>query len=166
MKIGLDEYLHTSFENPDPEFVEGEVVERNDGSWPHSRTMLEVAFGLIGSGEPRTGLWAATSLRLKVAANRVRVADVAAFESEPDEEVSSKPPLIVAEVISPEDRFCALVQKLQDYRQWGAKHIWVADPEDRKLFTYGSAGIHEVNGFELPEYGIVLTKPELLPQRS
>jgi len=106
--MSLDEYLHTSFENPDPEFLEGEVVERNGGSWSHSTAMGEFACRLVKE-EPRTGLVAAISIRLRTAVNRVRVADVAAFLPEPDEQVPSTPPLIVIEIASPEDRFCFLV---------------------------------------------------------
>jgi Uma2 family endonuclease len=158
--ISLDEYLHTSFENPDPEFIDGEVVERNGGSLSHSGAMTEVACRL-GMEESRAALSVVISIRLRTAANRVRVADVAAFDPEPVEQIPSTPPVVVLEVTSPEDRFCFLIQKLEEYRQWGVTHIWVADPDDRKFFTYGDAGLHEGNELSLPEYGIVLTKEDI-----
>lgn len=115
----------------------------------------------LGREESLTGFCVLFSVRLRTAENRVRVADVAAFLPEPDEQVPSTPPFIVVEVTSPEDRFCFLVQKLEEYRRWGVKHIWVADPEDRKLFTYGDTGLHEVTELNLPDYGIVVTKAEI-----
>jgi hypothetical protein len=36
-------------------------------------------------------------------------------------------------------------------------HIWLLDPEDRKLFTYGETGLHEVKELGLPEYDTTLT---------
>ncbi|HEV2199611.1 MAG TPA: Uma2 family endonuclease [Bryobacteraceae bacterium] len=158
--MSLDEYLHTSFENPDPEFLEGEVIERNGGTLSHSAAMGELAYRLAGE-EARTGFSVVLSIRLRTGENRVRVADVAAFLPEPDEQVPSTPPMIVIEITSPEDRFCFLVQKLDEYRRWGVKHIWVADPDDRKFFTYGDAGWNEVTDLNLPEYGIVLTKADI-----
>ena len=37
------------------------------------------------------------------------------------------------------------------------RHIWLADPDSRKLFTYVDAGLHEVTELSLPGHGIVLT---------
>ena len=45
--------------------------------------------------------------------------------------------------------------------QWGVRHIWLADPDDRKLFTYGDAGLHEVIELRLPEYEIAITLADL-----
>lgn len=41
------------------------------------------------------------------------------------------------------------------------RHIWLADPEDRKLFTYGETGLHEVKVLRLPEYDITLTQANI-----
>lgn len=89
----LEEYLHTSFENPDPEFPDGEVVERNGGTLSHSRALFVIGSALYEE-EERTGLQAVLSLRLRVAPTRIRVVDIAAFEHEPTEEVPSSPPLV------------------------------------------------------------------------
>ena len=37
----------------------------------------------------------------------------------------------------------------------------IADPEDRKLFTYGETGLHEVKELGLPEYDIMLTYADI-----
>ena len=36
VQIPIEEYLHTSFE-PDREYLDGEVLERNVGNDPHSK---------------------------------------------------------------------------------------------------------------------------------
>ena len=76
-------------------------------------------------------------------------------------EVPDHPPLVAIEILSPDDRIGYVVPKLDEYRRWGVAHIWVADPEDRKLLVYGADGLHEVEQLELPALGIVLTKNEI-----
>ena len=83
------------------------------------------------------------------------------FEGEPQGEVLSIAPLVAIEILSPDDRIGYIVPKLEDYRQWGVRNIWIADPEDRKLFTYGETGLHEVKELGLPEYDIMLTYADI-----
>jgi hypothetical protein len=37
-----EQYLQTSFDGPDREFVDGEVVERNEGEKPHSKAQVRL----------------------------------------------------------------------------------------------------------------------------
>jgi Uma2 family endonuclease len=154
--MSVEEYLHTSFDGADREYLDGEVVERNMGNKSHGRTQGEFVFQ-FRLHEERTGLFVIPEVRHRVTASRYRIPDVAVFEHEPAEEVPSTPPLVAVEVLSPDDRIGYLIPKLEEYRQWGVRHIWMADPEDRKLFTYGETGLHEVTELRLPEHGILLT---------
>lgn len=38
------------------------------------------------------------------------------------------PPLIVIEILSPEDRVSRYKERLEDYRRMGVPNIWVIDP--------------------------------------
>ncbi len=154
--MSVEEYLHTSFDGADREYLDGEVVERNMGSKSHGKIQLRLG-SLLQTLEQRTGVYVVVEVRQKVTATRFRIPDVAVFEQEPAEEVPSTPPLVAIEVLSPDDRVGYIVPKLEEYRQWGVRHIWLADPEDRKLFTYGETGLHEVTELSLAEQGIVLT---------
>ena len=87
--------------------------------------------------------------------------DIAVFEGEPEGEVPSTPPLVAIEILSPDDRIGYIVPKLEEYRHWGLRYIWLADPEDRKLFTYGDNGLHEVKELGLLEYQITLTRADI-----
>jgi Uma2 family endonuclease len=71
--------------------------------------------------------------------------------------VPSTPPLVAIEILSPSDTVGYIVPKLEGYRQWGVRHIWLADPDSHELFTYGDAGLHEVTELSLPRHGISLT---------
>jgi hypothetical protein len=38
--VSVDEYLRTSYEGPDREYVDGVIMERNSGELPHTLTQL------------------------------------------------------------------------------------------------------------------------------
>src|SRR5438132_11484624 len=141
--MSVDEYLHTTFDGVDREFLDGEVVERNMGNKSHGKVQLRLG-SVLQTFELRTGIFVVVEVRQRVTATRYRIPDIAVFEHEPVEEVPSTPPLVAIEILSPDDRIGYIVPKLDEYRQWGVRHIWLADPEDRKLFTYGETGLHEV----------------------
>jgi len=154
--MSVEEYLHTTFDGADREYLDGEVVERNMGNKSHGKTQLRIGSALQAL-EQRTGIYVVVEVRQKVTGTRFRIPDVAVFAGEPEEEVPSTPPLVAIEILSPSDTIGYLVPKLAEYRQWGVRHIWLADPDSRKLFTYGDAGLHEVTELSLPAHGIVLT---------
>ena len=56
-----------------------------------------------------------------------------------------QPPLVVVEVLSPDDRLTEMLDRCQDYMTRGVAHIWVVDPEG-KVFTVDGGGLHVVTG--------------------
>ena len=73
---------------------------------------------------------------------------------EPREAVPSEPPLIVIEILSPDDRMSETLNKLSEYRAWGVRHVWLVDPETRGLYTYAGSGLSGTDAFQLAEYGV------------
>jgi Uma2 family endonuclease len=67
-------------------------------------------------------------------------------------------PELVVEVLSPEDRWSEVTEKIQDYFAAGVARVWVVDPKRRKLHAYRSPS--EVEQFG---EGQILTDEELLP---
>jgi Uma2 family endonuclease len=153
--MSVEEYLHTSFDGADREYLDGEVVERNMGNKSHSRTQGRFII-LFHPLEATHGLFVVPELRHKVTRTRYRIPDVAVFVDEPADEVPDHPPLVAIEVVSPDDRMGYLLPKLQEYQKWRA-NSWIADPGTRKLFTYDPKGLREVETLELPQYGIRFT---------
>ena len=51
-----------------------------------------------------------------------------------------------------------MTHRLSDYHLWGFKRIWLVDPWTYKLFVYDSSGLHEVESFELLEFGATIYK--------
>jgi Uma2 family endonuclease len=151
--ITAEQYLATPFEY-EPEFVRGEIVERPLPNKSHSRIqqLLAVLLHRIGFCYPE--------LRMRVAQDSYRIPDISLFEHEPDGEVPASPPLLVVEIVSPDDRHLDLMQKLQDYRAWGVANIWVVDPELKALYVY-DGGLIEKQRLELPNFGSSIAPADL-----
>ena len=52
------------------------------------------------------------------------------------------------------------MQKLQDYRAWGVRNIWVVDPELKTLCVY-DGGLIERQRIELPKFGFSIAAADL-----
>jgi Uma2 family endonuclease len=90
------------------------------------------------------------SLRTRVAATRIRCPDVCVLRrGGPKEQILSTPPLAVFEVLEPEDRFSAMMEKLADFDRFGVGHIWLIDPDRRLVYRYVSGGLEAVGTGEL-----------------
>ena len=137
--IPVSDYLKTMYE-PDCDYVDGELQERNLGQQSHA--LLQSAIAAIFYANRRSwGLRSVTELRLQVSATRYRIPDVCVIEaSEPIVPIPAKPPLLCVEVLSPVDRLQRMVSRVQDYRAMGVRHIWIIDPEIRECWTIDSDG--------------------------
>ena len=103
-QISLEEYLRTDYE-PDCDYVDGELEERNLGETDHSETQ-EFIIGWFIAHRDTWHLKACPDLRLRISPTRFRVADLAIVPVKRlYEAVPTQPPLAVVEVLSPEDRF-------------------------------------------------------------
>jgi len=98
--VAVEQYLQMSFEGPDCEFVDGEIVERNAGENPHSKAQLRLILLLSGLAA-WSPLHIRPELRLRLAPERYRIPDIAVFAGEePAEDVPSTPPLVTIEIVS------------------------------------------------------------------
>ncbi|MCX6598463.1 MAG: Uma2 family endonuclease [Acidobacteria bacterium] len=143
--ISLNEYLRTSYEW-EPEWVAGELVEREMSDVSHSDAQTSLLFLLNGKG-----VWVGACVRL-IMEDCVRIPDLMAYPNRPAGDYPSQPPLVVAEVLSPGDRLADLKTKCREYAAFGIPHIWVVDPADRSLAVYGPMGLMPVSQLNLPEY--------------
>ena len=161
IQVPVEEYLATSFEDGDREYLDGQIVERNVGDNSHSMVQGRLA-GIFHEVSKRNVLHLRPELRVRTGPARYRVVDLAIFQGQaPTERFPSSPPHIVIEIVSPDDRFTKIVEKLDEYHRWGAPHVWLVDPNSRKLSVYGAAGLLEVPAFELPEFDLRLTFADL-----
>ena len=52
-------------------------------------------------------------------------------------------PDLAIEIVSPDDRFSALLEKVAEYLQAGVANVWVVDPYQRVVFEADSAGVRK-----------------------
>jgi Uma2 family endonuclease len=101
--IPLEVYLRSSYE-PDAEYVDGDIEERNVGEYDHSAVQKAVLIWFY-LHEKEWHIRGIQEQRTRVAPSRVRLPDVSVFSRDlPIEQVFTRPQLIAVEVLSPEDR--------------------------------------------------------------
>lgn len=156
-----EQYLGTSFEGLDCEYIDGEIVERTGGELQHSQTQVRLV-EIVFEVRQRMPAYAFISLRLKLSATRYRIPDIAIFaDHKPEENVPSVPPLIVVEIASRDDSYTKIVEKLQDYHVWGVPHVWLVDPRQRKLSIYRTDGLTAVGDLKVPELNLTASPVDL-----
>jgi len=145
--IPVEEYLHTSYD-PDMEYVNGRLVDRNVGEYFHSLLQLLIAAELLK--RQGRGFRVFTELRVYINAEpRYRIPDICvkALPHRADP-ILEKPDLVI-EVLSPDDRPAEVLRKIADYLQAGIPHIWIVDPYQRTVMEADAAGVREAVDFTL-----------------
>ncbi len=127
--ISIADYLSTSY-RPDCEYIDGKISERNMGKWEHSRVQALLTIWL-GNHEQLWGIQTATEWRTQVSATRVRIPDIVVVRSGRQPDVLTDPPLLIVEILSPDDSYSDTQQRAQDYVRMGVQTIWIIDPESR-----------------------------------
>jgi Uma2 family endonuclease len=62
---------------------------------------------------------------------------------------------LTREILSLDDRMSELRAKLDEYRQWGVPHVWLADPHGHHLYTCEDK-LAEVGALRVPKLEIEL----------
>ena len=127
--ISLAEYMQTSY-RPDREYIDGEVRERNMGKWEHAR-LQAILTNWFGAHEPDWGVMVATEWRTKVSATRVRIPDVVLVKDEDQPDVLTDAPVLIVEILSPDDSYSDTQERAADYRRMGVQTVWIIDPKTR-----------------------------------
>jgi Uma2 family endonuclease len=142
--VSVEEYLATSYEDGDREYVDGEVLGRNLGEIDHSD--LQSAAVTYLRTRYRGLVWSGVELRVQVKSSRFRVPDVTVvLGAKPSGRIITSPPFIVIEVLSPEDRADRMQTKIGDYLEFGVGNVWVLDPETKTAVAYTREGVTPVS---------------------
>jgi len=153
--VSVDQYLSTVY-HPDCDYVEGVLEERNLGEPEHA----EVQGALVEWFRTRGKEWGIRALpeaRIQITSSRFRVADVGVYSREyPIKQIRGERPLLVIEVISPEDRISRYEERIRDYRSLGISHIWIIDPQTRRGFDCSSGSWLETQTFAIENSSIAV----------
>ena len=146
--VPMEEYLANTYE-PDREYVDGALVERNVGERQHSFIQAALAAFLFNQRRPDVRFAVFTEqrllLRLDAETTRYRIPDLCVMA--PDyarTPVLTDAPVLVIEILSPADRMNDVLEKIGEYIRFGVSAIWIVDPPGRKLFIADRDGLHEV----------------------
>ncbi len=136
--VSVEEYLRTVYEH-DCEYNEGVIEERDLGEFEHSfvQGMLTT---LLNNHIEAWGVFALPEQRIKLRPRRYVVPDVAVLRiGTAREKVLTRPPLVVIEIRSPEDRLTRVMAKTHEYAAFGVEYVWVIDEGQRKVYR-GTTG--------------------------
>jgi Uma2 family endonuclease len=161
-QIGVEEYLDLVFpDRPEPDYVHGEVVERALPTPAHAQIQALLIL-LLAPLLERTRLFLLPELRVQIEPCVFRVADLAVYrERLPQGRYATTPAFVAVEIVSPDDRYTELTQRLEDYRRWGVPHVWLVDPQLKRLYKYTEAGLLQHAGIRLPEFDFEISSQEL-----
>jgi Uma2 family endonuclease len=125
--VSEEEYLHTGYE-PDCEFEDGVLIERNVGTWEHGKLQAALA-AYFFRRRKAWNLHIGTDVRVRARPGKYMIPDLAIVEGpEPTEPVLQTPPLLWIEILSPEDRPLRVNRKIKAILESGAPYVWVIDP--------------------------------------
>ena len=158
--VSVEEYLSTVYEH-DCEYVDGAIEERDLGEFEHS--FLQLFLGSIFvMHRAEWGVVAVSEQRIQLAPKKFRVPDLAILRAgTPRERVLTRPPLLVIEILSPEDTMRRTAAKAEEYRAFGIEHVWVIDTYARVAYRGADAGLELVRNGELVIPGTpILVVPE------
>jgi Uma2 family endonuclease len=160
--IPVEESTTVRFDGPQPEYLDGEIVERHLGSFEHSEAQ-ERLLEFFRSLKQSFPLFAYPEITLQISPTRRRVADIAVLVGPrpAGQRYASIPPAFAIEVVSEDDRYVEILEKLVEYHAWGVRRIWLVDPWTRTFSVFDNSGLHEVPAFELPEFGAKLSPSEI-----
>jgi Uma2 family endonuclease len=152
--ISIEEYLRTTYE-PDCDYVDGGLVERNVGEKDHAKLQYNLV-RYLRDHYPQ--YFTIQEQRIRVSPTRFRIPDVCLVAGpEPDEQILTQPPFLCVEILSPEDRMSRMMEKIRDYFRFSVSYVWVLDPRTKLAEIYTAAGPRSVDDGVLRTSG-----PEIL----
>lgn len=150
------------------ELHRGEVIELPRPKKPHGIVCIRIATQLqnyadrVGRGyvlSNDTGVVLAEAPGTVVGPDVAYCADANTYD-EVEPKWAETPPILVVEVLSPDDKMSKVNEKIADYLKAGVKVVWLADPELKTVTVYRPARNHVVlkradelaGGDELPGF--------------
>jgi Uma2 family endonuclease len=161
--ISVEEYLKSDYQ-PDCDYVDGVLEERNLGEYNHAR-LQGLIFAFLQAQEQSSGTRVMVEQRLQLGPTRFRVPDVVVTDGKPDEQILTRPPLLCIEILSPEDRMVRVSARAEDYLAMGVPEVWIIDPESLHAYVLSQDGLHQSRRVMVTKDGRVKLDLDALEQR-
>jgi len=140
--LSVEDYLNTSYD-PDVEYIDGALQERNVGDWLHALIQSNVLFALR---RKYPHLKVVAELRSSVTETRYRLPDVCVLLSAPKTRYLLDAAYLVVEVLSEGDVMSVAMEKLREYANKGVQNIWLIDPRLQLMSVYRQWTLIEIQG--------------------
>lgn len=158
--ISEAQYLRSTYE-PDAKYLDGEIRERHEGTYDHADWQQAIQRWFAEHAK-EWKIRPVPEVRIRVRAGRYRIPDVSVLDrADPEEQVPSRPPIAVFEVLSPEDTVQELNEKLDDYAAMGIPQIWVVDPKTGNFKRFADGSLMPLSRFAYPDRGIEFEVAEI-----
>jgi len=160
--IPVSEYLRTAYD-PDCDYIDGEVKERNVGETPHA-TIQGWFVGIFLANRNAWGVRAFPEQRVQVGEDNFRIPDVCVVRlGSPVGRIVRTPPLLCIEILSDGQTLNDMRDRVADYLRMGVENIWLVDPIRRRTWTVdGTAdaiGFQDLDTFEFAISGTPIRIP-------
>jgi Uma2 family endonuclease len=147
--VSVQDYLATSY-RPDRDFLDGELQERNLGELEHSRLQSAILVWFWTHRE-EWNILPLVEQRVQVARTRFRIPDVTVLRPDQAREpIITVPPLILIEVLSKDDTLRSMRERVDDYLNFGVRHVWILDPGSKRAY------VCTPTAFQEPEHGVLV----------
>lgn len=158
--ISVEDYLKLNHK-PACEYIDGVLRPKPMPTYKHGKMQFRVA-SLIN--RPGSLFEAVPEQTVQVREGQYLIPDVAVQRvGEVQQPYPVKPVFLCIEVLSPDDRFSAVLAKCEDYHAWGVAFCWVIDPDNKECWEYHAGGRPNEVGIDgqITAGEIVLTCGEL-----
>lgn len=157
--VSLEQYLSTAYD-PDVEYLDGILVERNVGDWLHSLIQSNIIFALR---KKYPSLKVVPELRSQTTATRFRLPGITVLLTPPQGRYLIEAAYIAIEILSEDDRMTQVMEKLTEYEAKGVRHIWVIDPRLKRIsvFTQGALVLRPGDSVRADQPEVELTREEI-----
>jgi Uma2 family endonuclease len=156
--VPVEEYLGTAYPDGDREYLDGLVVERHVGTPGHS-ALQKILVVHLSAFEKQFQIAVRPECRTRIEENRYRVPDVLVMVRpfQQSDRVVLDTPLLIVEILSPEDRMRDTIQRFREYQKLGVRHIVLMDPEDRTTFVFmrGDLVRRDLTNIDVPGRGLL-----------
>jgi Uma2 family endonuclease len=141
--VSVEEYLRSDYE-PDMDFVDGVLEERNVGEFDHGDLQLELLVWLRTHGTA-LNLYPCISIRTQISPTRFRVLDMVILRGKRKrgQRFVTSPPEVAIEILATNDSPRRVQCVVDDCLQFGIPQVWVIDPLNRRAWVYTRGECHE-----------------------
>ena len=143
--VSVEEYLNSSYD-PDRDYIDGVLLERNWGERDHADAQTALA-AYVYNRRHQLGIHHNIEMRVQVSPTRFRVPDICVMLGpRPAELVYTHPPFLCIEILSKDDTVESMQGRIDDYLRFGVRFVWLVNPRSRRGWIYTLEGMREATG--------------------